>query len=65
LGLGHVFWFPLLYFLWTRLELIPADDFFGLWIRAVMLLDALSLTIDVVEVFRYLAGDRAETVKGI
>ncbi len=65
LGLGHVFWFPLLYFLWTRLESIPADDFFGLWIRAVMLLDALSLTIDVVEVFRYLVGDRAETVRGI
>ena len=65
LGLGHVFWFPLLYFLWTRLESIPADDFFGLWIRAVMLLDALSLAIDVAEVVRYLAGDRAETVRGI
>ena len=25
LGLGHIFWFPLLYFLWTRLDQIPAD----------------------------------------
>jgi len=28
LGLGHIFWIPLLYFLWMRLGQIPADDFF-------------------------------------
>ena len=27
-GLGHYPWFPLLFFLWTRLDRIPADDFF-------------------------------------
>ena len=65
LGLGHIFWFPLLYFLWTRLDQIPADDFFGIWIRALMAINATSLVIDVVDVVRYLAGDRAETVKGL
>ncbi len=29
LGLGHIFWFPLLYFLWSRLDQIPADEFFA------------------------------------
>ena len=29
LGLGHIFWVPLLVFLWTRLSGIPTDDFFN------------------------------------
>ncbi|MFQ5650022.1 MAG: hypothetical protein ACE5IY_08775 [bacterium] len=62
LGLGHVLWFPLLVFLWTRLEEIPADDFFGIWLRVLMALNAVSLVIDVVDVIRYALGDRAEMV---
>ena len=62
LGLGHIVWLPLLYFLWTRLDQIPAEDFFGLWVRALMAINAASLVIDAVDVIRYLAGDRKETV---
>ncbi len=65
LGLGHIFWFPLLYFLWTRLGQIPADDFFGIWVRGLMVINATSLVIDVVDVIRYIAGEREETVKGL
>ena len=65
LGLGHIFWFPLLYFLWTRLDQSPEGDFFGLWIRALMVLNATSLIIDVVDVVRYIAGDRQETVPNL
>jgi len=65
LGLGHVFWFPMLYFLWTRLGKIPADDFFGIWIRVLITLNVLSLVIDVADVTRYIAGNRAETVQGL
>ncbi len=65
LGLGHFVWFPLLYFLWTRLEQIPADDFFGIWVRVLMIVNAISLVIDVVDVIRYIAGDREETVEGL
>ena len=64
LGLGHIVWIPLLYFLWSRLDQIPADDFFGIWLRALMVLNAVSLVIDAVDVTRYIAGDRAETVQG-
>jgi hypothetical protein len=65
LGLGHIFWIPLLYFLWMRLEQNPADDFFGLWLRVLMTLNAASLIIDVIDVGRYIAGDRSETVKAL
>jgi len=63
LGLGHIFWIPLLYFLWMRLEQNPADDFFGLWLRVLMILNAASLIIDVIDVGRYIAGDRSATVE--
>ena len=65
LGLGHIFWFPLLIFLWLRLGQIPADDFFGVWIRALIAINAASLVIDTVDVVRYIAGDRNETVNGL
>ena len=65
LGLGHILWIPLLYFLWMRLEQNPADDFFGLWLRVLMILNAASLIIDVIDVGRYIAGDRSETVEAL
>lgn len=65
LGLGHILWIPLIYFLWTRLDGFPADGFYGLWIRALMALNAVSLIIDGVEVMRYVAGDRRETIPGL
>ena len=65
LGLGHILWIPLLYFLWMRLEQNPADDFFGLWLRVLIILNAASLIIDVIDVGRYIAGDRSERVEAL
>ncbi len=65
IGLGHIFWLPLLYFLSTRLDQIPSDEVFGGWIRVLIGLNAISLVIDGVDALRYIAGDRAETVKGL
>ncbi len=65
LGLGHYPWFPLLYFLWNRLDRIPANDFFGIWIRVLMVLNALSLIVDTIDTARYVAGEREETVQGL
>ena len=65
LGLGHIFWIPLLFFLWTHLDQIPSDNGFGVWVRALMVINATSLVIDAVDVFRYLAGERGEIVKAI
>ncbi len=60
LGLGHVFWIPMIIWLWTRLDQIPSDDAFGVWIRVMIAVNTLSLLIDAVDVVRYLAGDREE-----
>ena len=65
LGLGHVVWVPLLWFLWTRLDEIPSDTFFGLWLRILITLNVLSLVIDGADVIRYIAGEREETVTGL
>ncbi len=65
LGAGHVLWIPMLYFLWTRLGVIPVGDVFGVWIRALIALNVISLAFDGIDVIRYVAGDRAETVKGL
>ena len=65
LGLGHILWVPLLVFLSTRLDTIPPDDVYGLWVRALITLNTLSLVVDAVDVIRYIAGARAETVAGL
>ncbi len=65
LGLGHIQWVSLIWFLGTRLGEVPPDDFYGIWIRAVIALNATSLAIDAVDVIRYVAGDRKETVPGL
>jgi hypothetical protein len=64
-GAGHVLWIPMLIWIWTRLGEIPADDVFGLWIRALMILNGISLIIDAVDVKRYIAGDHEEMVKNL
>ncbi len=65
LGLGHVAWLPLLAFLVARVTEVPATTGFGLWLRTVIVLDAISLVLDAVDVVRFLRGDRAETVAGL
>ena len=65
LGLGHILWIPLVGWLAFRLGQIPADDAFGLWVRGVIAVNALSLVIDGVDVVRYVAGDRKELVAGL
>lgn len=64
-GLGHVGWLPLLVFLVGGLAEVPATSCFGLWVRSVIVLDAISLVFDAVDAVRFLRGDRAETVAGL
>ena len=65
LSLGHIFWIPMIVWLWGRLDQIPADDVFGIWIRVMMAINSISLVLDTVEVVRYIAGDREELVEGL
>lgn len=65
LGLGHSPWLLLLPWLATRLDEVPADDAYGLWVRAVLAVNTLSLVIDATDVVRWLRGERRETVEGL
>lgn len=58
LGLMHIPWFPLIYFLIGRMAQIPMNSMFGIWMRVVILLNSISLVIDIIDVIRYLSGDR-------
>ncbi len=63
LGIGHILpWLPMLIWLASRLDGINAASPLGRWVLAVLVLDAISLVIDAVDVIRYAAGDRTPSV---
>ncbi len=64
-GIGHVAWLPLIVFLASSLSEVPVTTSFGLWLRTVIVLDAISLVFDAVDAVRFMRGDRAETVSGL
>lgn len=64
LGAGHVLWVPLVVFLLVRANELEMDVY-GLWVGTVIVLNVISLMIDVRDVMRYAGGDREETVKGL
>jgi len=60
LGLSHViFWTPLVVYLLGRLRDLEPHGWFALWVRALLVTNALSLVIDYVDVVRYVVGDRS------
>jgi len=65
LGLGHILWAPMIVYLWGRLDQVGAQDAFGLWLWTVILMDAISLLFDGADVWRFLRGERGETVSGL
>ena len=64
-GLGHIAWLPLIAFLMGSVTEVPATTSLGLWLRTVIVLDAISLVFDAADAVRFLRGDRAETVPGL
>ncbi len=64
-GAGHFYWFPMLAWLWTRLGQHDLSEPFGVWLIALMVVNSISLIVDVVDVVRYAAGDRKEVVPGL
>ena len=58
LGIGHIAWVPMVYWLWTRLDLAPVGSLFRYWLLATIVLVSLALLIDATDVIRYLRGER-------
>lgn len=58
LGVGHFVWIPMLIWLGFRLNNIPESSLFYGWILTLITMDTVSLLIDLVDLLRYLFGDR-------
>lgn len=63
LGLGHIFWIPLLFFLGLRQNELLGHNWLNIWILGLITLNATSLFLDTVDFIRFLSGDRHETLK--
>lgn len=63
LGLSHVlFWTPMTVYLFGQWQQVPLETAYGLWLRALVITNFISLVIDYIDVVRYLKGDRAPLV---
>ena len=59
LGIGHIIaWVPLLIWLWGPVTTHGTSSAFGQWLLALFSLNAISLLIDLVDVGRYMSGER-------
>ena len=58
LGIGHIYWIPLLVWLWARSDAGDPSSLFRFWIGSVFVLNGVSLIIDGRDVARYVAGER-------
>jgi len=58
LGIGHFVWIPMLIWLIFRLGHILEGTLFYGWLLTLIAMDTVSLLIDIVDLVRYLRGDR-------
>lgn len=58
LGVGHVFWVPLVAWLVWRADSIDFQTLFGAWIAGLVVINTVSLVIDFVDVIRFALGER-------
>jgi hypothetical protein len=58
LGVGHFVWIPMLIWLVSILDHLPEGTFFRGWILTLIAMDTVSLLLDIVDLVRYLRGDR-------
>ena len=58
LGLGHIFWVPLVIWLGDRVQEIGLGTLFGIWLVGVLVANIISLILDIRDVGLYLRGDR-------
>ncbi len=53
LGLMHIYWLPLVFFLVQRAETVSTSELFGMWLWSVIVVNSISLIIDTVDVITY------------
>ena len=58
-GIGHFVWIPMLIWLAFRLDHILEGTLFYRWLLTLIVMDTVSLLMDIVDFLRYLQGDRS------
>jgi len=58
LGIGHIYWIPMLAWLLSQGYSAGIDVGFMAWLSALILFNSISLLIDIVDVIRYWRGER-------
>ncbi|MDQ6970137.1 MAG: hypothetical protein Q9M16_06495 [Mariprofundus sp.] len=62
LGLGHIYWIPMLLWLWAQGHDVGMGSGFMLWFTLLLLCNAVSLLIDSMDVLRYWRGEKSPTI---
>ena len=62
LGVAHFLWFPLVVWIWIRMDVVPTGSPMYLWMVSLVALNSVSLAVDVADVSRYLVGERTPTL---
>ena len=58
LGIGHVFWVPMLIWMAIDVPMLDPDSMLRNWLLCLIVFNAISLVIDGMDVIRYLRGER-------
>lgn len=59
LGIVHILWIPMFAWMALRIDTIQTEPDLFVWIIVLAVTNAISLAVDLVEVARFIAGDRA------
>ena len=62
MGLGHIYWVPLVIWFWMRLDLASSDSPFYYWMWSIIVLNSIAIVIDASDIVRYIKGERAPYV---
>ncbi|PCI39628.1 MAG: hypothetical protein COB53_02905 [Elusimicrobia bacterium] len=61
LGLGHILWLPMLPWLYLRICGLPSGNL-KYWLSALIVINGFAVVVDIIDVIRYISGERAPTV---
>ncbi len=65
LGLGHILWVPLIFYLWGLLGGVEDSGLYSIWLRGLIAVNTVCVLLDAIDIARYLRGDRGEMVAGL
>ena len=62
LGIGHLTWLPLVIWFEFRLDLADPGSLFWYWMWSIIILNSISMVIDVIDIMKYIQGERVPYV---